>query len=305
MTSMRKWTEDGGKTTNYLRLGAYLPDEDALKPSQYTGTFSTSDGILMATTGDWYVQTDKSIDIEIKGDATVHIGDFATDTDKTLKIDVLEGKATTSTYTDANGFTHSSTAYSGESGTLKGSSIALNAVSDASTGKTAADGTLMLNASDKIIINSDGMSKFTAGVNVSVKNKNNSTFGSNALQFNLGFVNSVVIGMQGKIVTGLNTGAMVGLRSAFRLHDSKITVNDASFCFGKNEIVLFKKENTGMKGFLIGCTAFVGAIAQRSSMTKVSQQTLGNKSEGGSVRLRMAGVKSKTLSSRMGVSNVS
>ncbi|MGX1308833.1 hypothetical protein AB7M35_003591 [Amorphus suaedae] len=303
MSSMRKWTEDGGKTTAYLRLGNYLPDEDTLKPSQYTGTFSASDGILMATSGDWYLKTDKAIEVELQGDATLHIGDFATDTDKHLKIDVLEGDKTVSRYTDANGFTHTTTTFSGESGTLKGSSVALNAVTDATSGKTAPTGTLVLNASDKIIVNSDGMSRFTAGVDVAVKNKTTSTFGSNVLQFNLGFVNSIVIGMQGKIVTGLNTGAMVGLRSAFRLHDSKITVNDATFCYGKNEIVLYKKENTGMKGFLIGCTAGVGAIFQYKSMTKTSQQTLGNKSEGGSVRLRMAGVKSKTLSSSMGVRN--
>lgn len=304
MTSMRKWTEDGGSKTAYLRLGAYLPDEDALKPSQFAGDFSASDGIFLTTTGDWYVQADQSVDIEFKGDATLHIGDFATDTDKHLKIDVLEGEATTDTYTDANGFTHSSTSFSGEAATLKGSSVSLNAVADAAAATTAAAGALTLNASDRIIITSGGMSKFTASGNVSVKNKTNATFGANAQQFNLGFVNSIVIGMQGKIVTGLNTGAMVGLRSAFRLHDSKITVNDASFCFGKNEIVLYKKENTGVKGFLIGCTAFVGAIAQRSSMTRVSQQVLGNKSEGGSIRLRMAGVKSKTLSSQMGISNV-
>lgn len=304
MTSMRKWTADGSDRTNYLRLGTYLPDEDALKPSQYAGTFSQSDGVLMATTGDWYLQTDKAIDIEIQGDATVHIGNFSTDTDKYLKIDVLEGNATTSTYTDSNGYSHSSTSYSGESGTLKGSGVALNAVTDASTAAAATAGKLMLNAADKIIINSDGMSKFTAGVNVSVKNKSESTYGSNTLQFNLGFVNSIVFGMQAKIVAGLYMSAMVGIRIQIRPLDCKISGNDFSYCLGKNEFIGYKSENQGMVAFLLGCTAFVGVAAQKKSLAKSKQKVLGNKTKGSSLALRMAGVKSSTVSSNMGVSNV-
>lgn len=303
MTTMRKWTEDGGKKSAYLRLGSYLADEDALKPSQYSGDFSKSDGVFMATTGDWYLQTDDAVDIEIKGDATVHIGDFATDSDTYLKIDVLEGKATTSSYTDGYGMTHTSTSYSGQSGTLKGSSVALNAVPATATAETAAAGTLMLNASDKIIINSGGMSKFTAGKDVKVKNKSESTYGSNKLQFNLGFVNSIVFGMQAKIVTGLYMSAMVGLRTQIRPLDWKISGNDFAYCLGKNEMVLFKNENEGMTAFLLGCTAFVGVAAQKNSLTKTTQKVLGNKSEGAGLALRVAGVKSSTLSSNTGIRN--
>lgn len=303
MTSLRKWTQDGATRTAFLRLGSYGADEASLKPAHYGGTFSASSGVLLATTGDWYLSTDEAIDIEIKGDLTVTIGDFAANDDRTLTIDVLEGQATTETRMGNDGTRYTVTTYSGQSGTMKGANVALNAVSDAATAKTAGAGELVLYASDKIVADSGGMTRFTAGVDVSVKNKRESTYASNKLEFNMGFVNSIVFGLQAKIVAGLYTSAMVGIRTQIRPLDCKVSGNDFSYCLGKNELVLFKQENEGFRAFLLGCFNVVGAAFQEKSAVRQSQKTLGADSKGSSLGLKLAGVKSKTIGANTGVSN--
>ncbi|WP_018699484.1 hypothetical protein [Amorphus coralli] len=302
MPTLRKWTSDAGETTAYLRLGAYVATEETLEPKQYSGDFSDSDGLMMATTGDLYLDADQAINVEIKGDLAVKIGTFSSDTDKDLRIDVLEGSATEHTsYNRYGSYTY--TTYSGESGTFKGDSVAFNAVTDASTAKTAESGELMLHASDKIIINSGGMSKFVAGGDVKVTNKSESTYGSNKLQFNLGFVNSIVFGMQAKIVAGLYMSAMVGLRTQIRPLDWKISGNDFAYCFGKNEMVLFKQDNEGFGAFLIGCFSIAGSIFQKKSFARQTQKTLGNESKGSKLGMKLAGIKSNTVASNTGIAN--
>lgn len=302
MATWRAYSEQSGTKTAYLRLGSYQSDEAGLEPSQYSGTFSSSDGILMTTTGSWYVDTDSAVNIEIQGAATVYIGDFSSDTDTYLKIDVLEGEATTETHYSQGG-EYKTTTYSGKSGLMRGKGVALNAVTDAGTAKSPADGELTIYASDKIVIESKGMTKFTADSSVSITNKEASTTGTEQRDFNMGFVNSIVFGFQAKTVPGVYTSAMVGERLQLRPTDLKVSINDFSYNITKNELLFIKQDNEGVGAFIASLFNIYGCCFQKNAPTVVKQSTMGNKTKGSSIALKLAGLKRKSISSRVGLSN--
>ncbi|MDQ0314282.1 hypothetical protein [Amorphus orientalis] len=303
---MPAWTASTDATApgaSYLRLGTYQAKEERLKPEQYKEAFSTSDGDFVTTKGNWLVNADGSIDLQLKSDATILIGDFGTETDKHLTIDVLEGEKSTKTIYSPDQPPREVTTIEGKSALLKGSGTAINAVAASASAKAPAAGQLTVYASDKILISSGDMTKLHAGGNVKVTNKEASTTGTRQREFNMGFVNSIVSGMQAKIVPGAYTSAMVGLRIQIRPLDWKISGFDFSYPVTKNEIIAFKQENEGIWAFMKSLAIGVGSCVQKNEITSVKQKTMGNKTTGCGLALRAAGIKSSTVSNSTGVKN--
>lgn len=260
---------------SYLRLGTYVDDESALAPSQYpANSFSGTDGILMSTTGDVYISAEP-VDIEIQDDVTILVGDYSSDTDKDLQMDVLDG---------------------GNAATFKGSGISFSAVSDQNNQKDVVTNELILYSADKMTIDASGQFKLHASGNVSVTNKESTEWNSTEQSFTMGFVNSIISGMQMKIVPGLYCSSMTGLRIQIRIDDHKISLLDISYNNVKNELVGKKTEFKGVAGVAAAVFSGAGLIAYNLGVSETKKDTTKTEAKGVSSNLDGADVKDETIS---------
>lgn len=294
MSTWRARVADQTSTKAYLRLGSYQDGDKDEVASKFPGDITNQNGVLLTTTGHSYFYAEKDINVGTKGDLSLVTGTFGTDTDCALRVNAL------GTFTYNPGDSGETT---GQSLTVKGSGVTFNAVTASANAKPAAGKALTFYAEDKIVTKSDGMTKFHAGVNVSVTNKTESTYGSQTHQFNLGFVSKFVFGGATAIVPGPNTASVIGLRLAARAKDWKVSVMDFSYNNMKNEIALASQENSGIGSFIVSLFSFYGACVQEKVFTENKQKPLGNETKGASLGFRMARAMQKGVSSRTGVQN--
>lgn len=283
MSSWNATTYDtDGKLVAHLRLGAYEPPEAGLKPSQYPGSFSSSAGFFMTTTGDHYLNADQAIQIEPKDTAAVVIGAFDKDTDVNLKMDVTG---------------------SGAYATFKGAGVALNAVAEADEAQAPADGELMLYAGEMVTIYSGGDTKFESDGDVYISNETESTTQTQSKTITHGMSQSIVLYMSLDITAGFDIFVMVGIRSSVAIYTSETSILKTGYSLMTNEIAFAANENKGFGAYMKNVFGLIGVLMQEEELAEVKQESLRNGVTGGKLVNKMVGVQSNSVGSSVGVSN--
>tara|TARA_R110002020_G_scaffold16871_14_gene59580 strand:- start:1082 stop:1939 length:858 start_codon:yes stop_codon:yes gene_type:complete len=283
---MSSWTtttyDTDGKLVAHLRLGAYEPTEENLEPSQFSGSFSSSDGFFLTTTGDHYVNADKAIQIEAQDAASLVVGDFDADTAANLKIDV----------TGSGGYA-----------TFKGKGVAINAVPEAAEAKAPTDGRLDLFASKMVSIDTDGDTKLEAQGNVYITNETESNTTTQSKTVIHGLSESLVSYMTLDVTTGFDIFLMAGVRTSVAFYTSETTILKSGYNLMSNSIAVISNENKGFGAYMKNAFGLIGVLMQEDELAEVQQKSLRNGVTGGKLVNKLVGVQSNSVSSQVGVNN--
>lgn len=283
---MPSWTvasnDDEGHLVAYMRLGTYQPTEENLEPSQFSGDFQSSDGIFLTTAGNFYLNANQEIEVEFQDDAEIVIGDFSSESDVNLKLDV----------TASDGYA-----------VFTGSGVAINAVSSAVDAQAPADGKLILYASDGISSTSSGDTKFHSDGDVYVKNDTESNSSTQSKTFTMGSSQSVVMFATTDITAGATIVIIPGIRTSVALYTSETLGVKFGYSIMSNEIALASAENKGLGAYLKNVSGLIGVLMQEDELAEVEQEELKNGVTGGKVVNRLVGTKVGGVESRAGVQN--
>lgn len=271
-----------GKLVAHLRLGAYLPTEEDLKPSQFTGSFSSSDGLFLTTTGDHYLNADKAVQIEAKDTAEVVIGDFNEDTGVDLKIDVTD---------------------SGAYATFKGKGVAINAVPTLDEAKAPTDNELQLYASEKVAIQSGGETRFESAGNVYIANQSETSTDTQSKTLTMGLSESVTWCLYLDIVTGFDISIMAGISTSITIYSSETAGTKLQYTLRSNGITFASSKNTGASAFTANLFGLIGALMQENQLAEVKQKDLANGVTGGKLVNKLVGTQTGAVGSNVGVHN--
>ncbi|MDQ0317423.1 hypothetical protein [Amorphus orientalis] len=271
-----------GELEAYLRLGTYQSSEENDAPSQYPGTFSDSDGIFMTTTGDFFLNAGQAIDVEFEDDAEVVLGNFASQSDVALKLDVTAG----------DGYA-----------AFKGGGVAINAVSSADDAKAAEDGKLILFASDGITTNSTDDTRFHSDGDVYIQNDTESNCSTQSKSLMLGSATSVVMFAETDITAGFAIVAIPGIRTSVALYTSETLGVKFGYSRMSNEIALASAENKGLGAYLKNISGLIGVLMQEEELTEVEQEEFENGVTAGKVVNRLVGTKSGSVEAQGGIQN--
>lgn len=281
MSSWNATTLDGdGKVLAHMRLGTYEPPEAGLKPSQYPGDFSASDGIFLTTTGDLYLNAGKTVDVEFEDAAEILLGDFAEDSDVVLKIDATAG----------SGFA-----------SFTGSGVAINAVASSSQAQAPTEGQLILYASEAISTTSTGDTRFHSAGDVYIANDTESNSSTQSKTFTMGSALSVVMYSSVEIVAGFHVVVVAGIRTSVAIYTSETIGIKFGYSIMSNEIALAKSENKGVGAYLKNISGLIGVLMQEDELAEVKQEEFENGTTGGKIVNRLVGAKSGAVASHTGV----
>lgn len=275
-------TDASGELEAYLRLGTYQSSEEGLAPSQYPGTFSASDGLFMTTTGDFFLNSGQTIDVEFEDNAAIVLGDFDTQSDVHLQLDVTAG----------DGYA-----------AFKGGGVALNAVTSADEAKAAEDGKLILYASDGITSKSAGETRFHSAGDVYIQNDTESNTSTQSKSLMIGSSVSVVMFAATDITAGFAVVAIPGIRTSVAIYTSETLGVKFGYSIMSNEIALASAENKGLGAYLKNISGLIGVLMQEDELAEVEQEEFENGVTGGKVVNRLVGTKVGSVEARAGIQN--
>lgn len=283
---MTTWTAttytESGSVLAYLRLGSYLATEESLKPSQFPGDFTSSEGLFLTTTGNLYLNADQTIQVEFKDDAELVVGDFSSQDTVMTKIDATAG----------DGYA-----------AFKADGVALNAVTDASTAKAASASQLTLYASDNIQSTSVGDTRFHSAGDVYILNNTETTATSQSKTLTMGSSTSLVEFARTDITAGINMLLVGGVRTSVALYSSETMIVSFRYAMMSNEISFVSADNKGLSAFLKNSGGLIGVLMQENELSEDKQESLGNGVSGGKIVNRLVGTKSGSAAAQGGIQN--